>query len=202
MAAHVQRQQFSVWDNFARQKKLLEGAGAKPDQIERLRASAQAVEDAESAAQAVGAAIHDVTEPLVCANGWTVNPPTKAARYFATLAGATACGGVTPETRIGEMMVIVAGLWALWQCGDGHAAVVQQALARRDGIGDVVAEQMSGLGLQLADKLGEDYAKLMGFTMPPSAGAAEARRKYEGLFQEISKGLRGGSAPRRRGRRS
>lgn len=188
----TEARRLSIWDNFERIKAELLGLGAGEAQIEELRVLAQAVEDADSSI-ADTPDIPTITEPRQCANGWTVAPPTKQSVFYATLCAEEAVGGVVPTTSRGQAMAIIAGLWALRECGDGRVREVARVVSSTGEIQRVAADLLMENKVNL-DSLADDYLVLMGFRVP-GAKAQEALRAFLEKRSEIMQSCVASSRP-------
>lgn len=180
----------SIMDNFAVHKKELIELGAPEEDIAKLLKAAEAVvaaEEAEFAASSID--LIEITEPYTCVNGWTINPPTKQARFYARNAALAATGGQTPSTELGAILAVLAGLWALRMAGSGQVQAVLAALAVAGEIARIIAEiQEEALAKGSFDDLAGDYMRLMGFPLPLAPGAkagAMALENYLHVRSEI-----------------
>lgn len=180
----------SIWANFERHADMLRGLGATPEDIASLHAAAVAVdESAKGSAAEIDAAT--ATAPvLVRSLDWTLPPATKEARSWARRAVLCVTGGREPSPGIGQLLAMLAGLWALRQVAEGKLDETMRAVSGSGALARVVAGLADGLqesgrmseqGLQ---ELAEDYARAMGFSLPPPlAGAVEA---YTAAMERIA----------------
>lgn len=181
----------SIWANFEGHAKQLRDLGATERDVDELRQAAQAVDDADAAAAKSPVDPAIASAPVVVAAfGWTIPPATKEARAWARRALLCVTGGREAAPGIGQLLAIVAGLWALHQVGAGKLDDVMQAVSGRGRLATIVSELVDELttkGLvthEALSRLAEDYARAMGFSMPPQLAGAVS--KYTETMEQIA----------------
>ncbi len=150
-------------DNVERHLAELRAAGATPEELAELEASAKAVEAAEGEeAEIEGLSARVALGPYRTALGTSIAPPTNAARYWARLAVAAVTGGRDPEPGVGQAMALVAGLAALRLWGEGRKDTVMRACTTANALPDLVAEEAAPAEDLNPDRLARDWMALMG----------------------------------------
>lgn len=195
----------TIWQNFEAHAAALTKLGATAAQLAPLRRAAEAVEKAEKTAEKtsidpVAASAPLLIEPL----GWTIQPPSKEARAWASRAVVAVTGGSEPSPGPGQVMAILAGLWALREAGDGNVGLVMRTVAGENALALVVAASAAELqargrhDAKSLQQLAEGYAKAMGFQMPPTLMAAAAKYEKETLqiLRTLAARLRTASSPK------
>ena len=152
----------TIWDNFERHCGELRAVGAAESDLTPLRAAAQAVADAECSASRLGISIAAASLPLRSCTGWTIAPPTMAARYWARIAMLKATGGVQPGGPIGEVHALLAGLLILRLWGEGQHDVVMSLCAGSSELPERLAAEAEAAVALVPDQLGREWIKLMG----------------------------------------
>ena len=164
-------QRVTFQDNVARHVDELRAAGASESDLDDLRAAAAGVQsDPGPAAGSIAAA----TAPYTTFAGAVVQPPTKAARYWASAAVARVTGGVIPERGPGLVQALLAGLAVLRLWGDGRKDEVMAACSRPGVLPDLIADEASGGAPADPEALAADYAFLMGLDLKKKAKPAPA----------------------------
>lgn len=187
----------TIWQNFEMHSAELRKLGATAADVERLRAAAQAVEDAQQAADASPVHPELATKPIaVPVLNWSIQPPTKEARAWATRAVLCVTGGTEPARGLGQLFAILAGLWALHEAGEGRIDNVMRTISGEGRmaalVSDLSAQVQTGTGKVLAD-LAEVYLAAMGFQLP--APLARAAQGYSAAVAEIVTRLKDTAAP-------
>lgn len=186
----------TAMDNYDRHAAELSKAGATAEDLQPLRKAAEMVEQAEREeiiAKQQDTNLIEFTAPYTLANGWVIQPPTKAARRWALAAVTVATGGAGIETAFAQALAIVAALWVLQQWGLGNKAAVQKAVLSSSGlqdeIFDLVDEFTKSNEPGLLDRCASDYCHLMG--MSKSALAALVKKNSQDRYEEALQLLRG-----------
>jgi len=171
----MKNQSFSIWDNFARHAQELRDVGASDVEIEQLRNAAQLVHEAVNDTGDVAPInLAVVDEPITLSNGWKIAAPTKQARFLAREAVSQVTGGKVPETNFGVAIGVAAGLYVLKAVGEGNINEISAALSEHGGMVAIASKVLEELDANEAsmNKLGAEYMRLMGFTVPASLARA------------------------------
>ena len=121
-------ERYTIWDNLARHEEELKAIGATEADLAPLREAAKAVDAVETqVARAEGnnpafdkASLTQLTSPYICANGWTIAPPSFEARRWAAAAVLKVTGGQEPNDAIGIAYCVLAGLFVIRAWGEGR----------------------------------------------------------------------------------
>lgn len=168
----VNKQRFTIWDNYERHVDELKAIGATDEDLAPLKEAAEAVaaeEEKHDMAAGRNPALADggldeLQAPHVCANGWEIDPPSLPAKRWASAAMLKVTGGVPPEDPVGTCYAVLAGLWALKTWSDGRQDRVMQAVTAPGVLASLLPELADDLDADAVDVLSEDYMTLMGFS--------------------------------------
>ena len=168
--------EISIWANFDAHSAAIRKIGGTDADVELLRKAATAVEEAQREAAKLHTDPARAALPITIEEiGWTIAPPTKEARTWALRAVLAVTGGREPSAGQGQLMAIVAGLWALERAGQGCVDEVMQAICGAGELAGIITRILEKISFSdaLVGRLAEAYGEAMGFRLPPLlAGAA------------------------------
>ena len=174
---------FTIWDNYARHCDELRAVGVPDGGLEELRLAAAAVEEAEQAESRLSIDLERALSPYTTSCGWVIQPPTVAARYWARLALVKVTGGRGPETGLGELLALLAGLLVLRLWGEGRADEVMQLVSSAGTLAERLAHESESVGDLDPDQLGRDWLALMGIQ---PVGKKKALARYRRLLRALA----------------
>ena len=170
---------YTILDNYHRHVEELRAVGAQPADLQPLKAAAAAVEAAELEADRLGIDVGAATAPFLSCTGWTIAPPTVAARYWAGLALIKITGGKAPDAVLGEFLALFAGLLILRLWGEGQKDQVMRLVTRPGELAELLATSTEAPKDLDLDKLADEWLVLMGLKKK----AAQAR--YDQMLAQI-----------------
>lgn len=186
----VQAREVGIMECFASHAEALKKLGATKPQLDALRRAAEAVLVAQRRAMAAKVDPVTATAPvMIRALACTVPPATKEMRSWARTAMEAVTGGSAPMSGPGQAMALLAGAWALREVAAGRTDHVMRSVATKCALPQIVGELLSDLRDSCADfnqslsELAEDYARAMGFLMPPLM--AGATQRYHQAVEQI-----------------
>ena len=153
---------YTILDNYHRHVEELRAVGAQPADLQPLKAAAAAVEAAELEADRLGIDVGAATAPFLSCTGWTIAPPTVAARYWAGLALIKITGGKVPDAVLGEFLALFAGLLILRLWGEGQKDKVMRLVTRPGELAELLATSTEAPKDLDLDKLADEWLVLMG----------------------------------------
>jgi len=179
---------FDIWQNFARHEKELRALGACDREIERLRTAAEAVDNTDNTASP-GA----FDQPHICSNGWVIEPPTFAARKWASTIMLACLGGQDPQSGLAVLYSMAITLWALHAWGQGRKRDVMMASLIPDRQAEVLTQIIPECEHVDIEALARDVRILMGGGDAADADAdadekktlQQAIQEYYGVRQQI-----------------